>query len=133
LCVQSESQLQTNYSKSDAESIMANCFAKVYLTGQDHETTKKLESILGKIEYKDDDDKKNVMPLMTADSIRTMPLNKAILLCGHHKPILAKLYPYYENPTYRNNSKIPAPEMKCQIPFFNIPVLPFETPDEDEE
>lgn len=135
LLLQSEQQLIQHYGKADAESIMTNMVTKLYFTGQDIETAQRLENILGKVEIKDEDDKnrKTVVSLLTADTIRSLPANKAILLSSHHRPALVKLYPYYEHPNQRRQSQIPAPEIKCQLPFFTIPILPLQTPDDDED
>jgi type IV secretion system protein VirD4 len=135
LLCQSEQQLIENFGKSNAESIMSNAVTKLYFTGQDIETAQRLETILGKVEYVDEEDnnRKNVVPLLSADTIRSLPLSKALLISGHHRAALVKLYPYYENPKLRRYSQMPPTEIKCQLPFFNIPVLPLETPDDDEE
>lgn len=99
LLVQDFNQLTKNYGRHDAEAIRSNCFAKMYFTGQSLETTKELEQILGRFEYKDKEGKKQVRSLMTAEEIRIMQIKEAILICGHHAPMRAKLVPYYANTT----------------------------------
>lgn len=139
LMVQSEQQLIQNYGKADAESIITNAVSKLYFSGQDIDTAQKLERLLGKTEIivEDENDKekkrKEVVPLMTADTIRSLPANKAIMLSGSSRPILVKLSPYYENPTYRRYSHMPAPKQQSQLPFFTIPKIPLQTPDDDED
>ncbi len=132
IIVQDFNQLLRNYGKQDAEAIRSNCYAKLYFGGSGHETTQALESMLGKTEVTDEDGRKKVMPLMTADSIRTMKSDQAILLCGNLKPMLVTLHPFYNNPAYRRYSMMPAPSHMNQIPFTEIPTLSLDT-DEDEE
>jgi type IV secretory pathway TraG/TraD family ATPase VirD4 len=68
---------------------------------------------------------------MAADSIRTMKLDQALILCGHHRPIFAKMYPYYENATYRKYASMPTPALNSQIPFTTIPTIILENDDDD--
>ena len=114
LLVQDFSQIIHCYGKENAEGIKSNCFAKMYFTGTSLETSKELEQTLGKYQYQDDKKNKVVRSLMTNDEIRTMKENKAILICGHHKPIMARLRPFYKNIRYRNYSKIEPPEITIQ-------------------
>ena len=52
----------------------------------------------GKYTYKEEEGgRKNSRSLMTTDEIRTIPINQSIIVCGHHRPILAKMIPYYKN------------------------------------
>lgn len=124
ILVQSYSQVEFQYGKQNAEAIRSNSFAKMYFSGQNLDTTTELEKTLGKFEYKDKDDKKQIRSLMTSDEIRTMPLDRAILICGHHPPIKAKLHPYYKIYKYKKYSLIPPPETKTETEVFAIPVLP---------
>ncbi|TND10174.1 MAG: TrsK protein [Bacteroidetes bacterium] len=116
LLVQDFNQLTRNYGKHDAEAIRSNCFTKMYFTGQGLETTKELEQILGRFEYKDKDGKTVVRPLMTSDEIRIMNIKLALLLIGHHPPIKAKLKPYYEINEYRRWSEFPPPVITVSTP-----------------
>ncbi|HKR06137.1 MAG TPA: type IV secretory system conjugative DNA transfer family protein, partial [Bacteroidia bacterium] len=122
LLVQDFAQIVHHYGRYDADAIKSNCFAKMYFTGQSLETTKELESTLGKFEYKDDKGHKVVRALMTNDEIRTIKSSRAILICGNKAPIMAKLVPYYKNPVYRKLDAIKH-EIKGTIPFTKPPVL----------
>ena len=124
LIVQDYNQLIHNYGKFEADAIRANCFAKLYFSGQSLETSKELEQTLGRFEYIDKDGKKNIEPLMTNDQIRTMKLSRALLICGHHKPIFAKLQPFYKSRKYLEYSLIPTPEITNGISSDTIPILP---------
>lgn len=123
LLIQDISQLVHHYGRYDADAIKSNCFAKMYFTGQSNETTKELESILGRSQYEDEKGKKVVRPLMTNDEIRTIKSNRALLICGNHLPIVARLKPFYKNRLYLNYSNIPIDEIKSEINIDTIPVL----------
>lgn len=132
LIIQDFNQLVHHYGKYESDAIRANCFAKLYFTGQSLETAKELEQILGKFEYKDKDDHKVVRSLMTNDEIRTLKETRAILVCGHYPPILAKLHPYYKNFRYKKYSLISPPEHTSAtdsennmdaVPVLSLPVI----------
>ncbi len=123
LLVQDFSQLIHHYGKYDADGIKSNCFAKMFFTGQSLETSKELEQTLGKYQYEDAKGSKVVRPLMTNDEIRTMEKNRALLISGHHKPIFAKLRPYYKSPLFTQYSKIEPPLMNREVSFENIPSI----------
>jgi type IV secretory pathway TraG/TraD family ATPase VirD4 len=121
--IQDFNQLTHNYGKYEADGIKSNCFAKMYFTGASLETTKELEQTLGKYQYEDDKKRTVVRSLMTNDEIRTMKINKALLVCGHHPPIIARLRPYYKNSVYLQHSKIEAPEIDNQKLGYIVPLL----------
>ena len=123
LIIQDFNQLVHHYGKFESDSIRANCFAKLYFTGQSLETATELEKILGKFEYRDKEEKKVVRSLMTNDEIRTMKENRAILVCGHHLPVKTRLNPYYKSFVFRNFSSTPPPQTIAQTYFDSVPVL----------
>jgi type IV secretory pathway TraG/TraD family ATPase VirD4 len=104
LSLQTFNQLSQMYGKDDSETIRGNCYAKLYFTGQPQQTAEELERVIGKIEYADARGIKKIRPLLTADQIRTLPKDKAILICGHHKPIRLDMTPYYKNWRFRGQS-----------------------------
>lgn len=123
LLVQDFNQLVHNYGKHDADGIKSNCFAKMYFTGASLETTQELEHTLGKYQYEDEKKGTIIRPLMTNDEIRTMNLNKALLVCGHYSPILARLRPYYKNQIFKHFSQIDVPDMVNKSIALTIPLL----------
>lgn len=123
LLVQDFAQLVHHYGRYDADAIKSNCFAKMYFTGQSHESTKELEQTLGRFEYEEENGKKVVRPLMTNDEIRTMKSNRALLVCGNHPPIVARLKPFYKRMHYRRYSSYPIPEMQSQLDESTVPIL----------
>ena len=124
LLIQDFNQLIHNYGQFDANAIKANCFAKLFFTGQSLETTKELEQILGKFEYEDKEGKKIIRSLMTNDEIRTMKTSTALLVCGHHKPIMTRIKPYYKISKLRAYSEFKTPEKRTNAPDGPIPLLP---------
>lgn len=128
LLVQDFNQLIHYYGKYDADGIKSNCFTKMFFTGGSLETTKELEQMLGKYQYEDDKKRTVVRPLMTNDEIRTMNIKRALLICGHHPPILARLKPYYKNSKYIQYSKIQVPDIENEILGDEIPLLPLKVP-----
>jgi type IV secretion system protein VirD4 len=124
LLVQDFAQIIHHYGKYDADAIKSNCFAKMYFTGQSLETSKELEQTLGKFEYLDDMGHKVVRSLMTNDEIRTLKSTRALLICGNHQPIMARLRPYYKHFRYRKYSSLPLDQILSTIPITKIPVLP---------
>ncbi len=126
LLVQDFNQLIHHYGKYDADGIKANCFAKMFFTGQSLETATELERILGKFEFKDKEGHKVVRSLMTNDEIRMLDIKKALLICGHHPPLKIRLHPFYKNFRYRDYSKIEMNDMVNESTIEQIPILPLE-------
>ena len=124
LLVQDFNQLLHHYGKYDADGIKANCFAKMYFTGTSLETAKELEQTLGKYQFEDNKKRTVIRSLMTNDEIRTMNVKRALLICGHFPPILAKLRPYYKNTTFRNYSNIEVPEIENGELPESVSILP---------
>jgi type IV secretory pathway TraG/TraD family ATPase VirD4 len=75
------------------------------MSGQPLETARELELILGKYEYKDDENNKRTRQLLTMDEIRI--LKEAIILCGNLPPIKAKMIPYYEQRELKRLTSLP--------------------------
>ena len=130
LLLQDFNQLVHIFGKYEAESIRANCYSKLYFTGQSLETSTELERTLGKFEFKDKEERKVVRSLMTSDEIRMMEKNRAILICGNNPPVMAKLKPYYEKMNFREYSAIPVPVCENSALSDSIPVMPIYTSSE---
>ncbi len=133
LLVQDFNQLIHNYGQFDANAIKSNCFAKLFFTGQSLETTKELEKILGKFEFQDKEGKKVVRSLMTNDEIRTMKITSALLICGHYKPILTRLKPYYRIPRLRSYSELQTPDLTNCVATEAVSILPLNQNHNEEE
>lgn len=124
LLLQDFNQLVHLYGKHEADGIKSNCFAKLYFTGQSLETSTELERTLGKFEFKDKDGHKVVRSLMTSDEIRMLDIRRALLVCGHHPPIKARLKPYYKRIDFREYASIPAPEIENNALPGTVAVIP---------
>src|SRR5258706_1656669 len=132
LLVQDFAQVVHSYGKQDADAIKSNCFAKMFFTGGSHEMTKELEQTLGKFEYENENNQKITRSLMTNDEIRTMKINRALLVCGHYRPIMAKLKPYYKVSRYIEYSSIDVATKPATVPAEAIPVLPLKSSKQEE-
>ena len=124
LIVQSPQQMTNHYGKAETESILANCHSKLYFSGQNLETASELEKILGKWEFRDEEERKVVRSLMTNDEIRMLRQDRAILISGNSAPVIAKLRPYYQNKLYRDYANIPAPKSCSENTIDSVPLLP---------
>jgi type IV secretory pathway TraG/TraD family ATPase VirD4 len=69
---------------------------------------------------------------MTNDEIRTMKIDRALLVCGHYRPIMAKLKPYYKVSRYIEYSSIDVPMEPATVPAEAIPVLPLKSSKQEE-
>ena len=103
--VQDYQALVALYGQSEAHNIRTNTYAQVYLKNQPLETCKELEAILGRFTYTGEKDTEKIRHLMSADEIRKS--DDAIILCGNHAPIKAKMTPYYERYKLNKISQIP--------------------------
>ena len=124
LIYQDFNQVIQSFNKNDAETIRSNCYAKVYFTGQGLETARMLETTLGKYTYEDEKEIKRTRQLMTADEIRTMPVENAIVICGHHRPILANMRPYYKKNRTLAKTVYEKAKIVGDIPAGAVPLLP---------
>lgn len=121
--VQDFNQVVNAYGKADAEAIRSNCFSKVYFGGASLETTRELEQILGKYDYTNTEGKKETRPLLTNDEIRMLKADRALLICGHHPPILAHVRPAYKSRRYRSFMALQAPTLRGDAPL-TVSILP---------
>ncbi len=60
---------------------------------------------------------------MTADEIRTMEPNTALIISGSNRAIYTKMYPYFNNAKYRDFTKLPLPLISSKLPFDSIPII----------
>jgi len=101
IILQSISQLETRYSKAEANTILnGGISSKIFFSGADLSTTQMLEQILGKSKIEKTDKYGNIgfkeESLLNSSSIRTLNDDKAILIHANKKPILLSLHPYYK-------------------------------------
>lgn len=123
LVLQDFNQLRNLYGAPEAEAMRANCFAKVYFPGQPIDTCREIETLLGKREYQDKEGRKHTRQLMTADEIRTLKQNRAIIFCGSNRAIYARMKPYYKHWKYRTYGKLSMPPLTSKLTFDTVPLL----------
>lgn len=134
LVIQDFNQLCHLYGKPEAESIRSNCFSKVYFPNQPLETCRELEALLGKREYEDEDGHKHTRLLLTADEIRCMDNNSALIFCGSSRAIHAYMRPFYKSFRFASYSKLPAPDMNRNLmPFAVVPIIGHREKDTEQE
>lgn len=97
LAVQDEKQLVAQYGAEEAQVIVTNCFAKVYFAGQSLASSIRIEELAGSFIRVDETGQTYIRPLITRDEVRTLPIEKAILLAGNYSPMLMQLKPYYRS------------------------------------
>lgn len=128
LAYQDYSQLVHLYGRYEAESIRQNAYTKLYFSDQSLDTSVDLERLMGKYEAEDNKGRHRVRPLLTSDEIRVLPKNRALIIAGSHRPILARLTPYYKQRTLRLATEHhPAPREEEERPAFTK--LPLEALD----
>ena len=94
LGIQDISQLTDTYNREIANTLITNCYNKLYMTGMSLETANMLEATLGKYTYLEGKSKR-VRRLMTSWELRTMPTDRGIFIAGNYPPVYAKLHPVY--------------------------------------
>lgn len=123
LALQAKEQLIATYGKDSAETILSNCLAKLYFTGQSATVGSEIEQLTGQA-LRPTDTGALLQPLMTAAELRTLPKDRALLLLGNQSPILVKLRPYYRQRTLREKVDLPTPSyVRPPDPPLN-PVIP---------
>ena len=115
IILQSENQLSSHYSISDAKTILEGGMAsKLFYSGLDTETAKRVEAMLGKEisfqgRHNDIYREKN---LLNADGIRTLGNNEAIFITTNKKPALFTDTKYcFKHPKFKRFMKMtPVPQ-----------------------
>lgn len=109
--LQNLTQLENVYGKADAETILTNCLTHIYFPGLPLSTCQRLEKTLGTktVSYKESGfskndgsssnrDKEMGRSLLYADEIRTLDIDRAILIHGNKRPTLLTTTPWFKNP-----------------------------------
>lgn len=114
---QSQNQLVHNYGGPDAETIISNCYTKLYLPGGlDLTTAKKLEQRSGKFEYVDNDGVRRVRELITASEVLQIPQETGLLDVGNLPLMKLSMTPYYKKFTLGGKRDIPPLELTGEVP-----------------
>jgi type IV secretion system protein VirD4 len=127
LAIQSLNQIFQIYGQH--ESITANCNVQIALAPNDYKTAELLSKSLGSqtVSW----DRASVSngpgrvsttpadvgrPLLTAEELRRLPRNRALVLYAGLPPILARRIPYYEDPLLRHRTHYPPPSVSDKVP-----------------
>lgn len=132
LIFQSVSQIYNAIGKDNAETVIANCLTKCYLSGVDYPTAQNLMHQFGKtvIRYTDLKDRihEGVRELITIDEILTLPKNMAIFCHKNNRPAILKLKPAYRHNTLKRRMRIKPqfvlPKIPRKIEHLPIPKAP---------
>lgn len=106
IILQEYAQLSSAYGDDEAEAIYGGGMNnKLYFSGLDLKTTSNLERTLGhntafdnETGLYDESARTIAKPLMTADQIRMMKRNHALLISGSQKPVRLTMKPYFKYP-----------------------------------
>jgi type IV secretory pathway TraG/TraD family ATPase VirD4 len=110
LVLQSLSQLETQYGKTKANTILEGGIgSKLFYSGASEKTAQSIEQMLGKVIREetytiiDHDERTNRQEfnLLNADEIRTLPSNQAFFITGNKKPVLLEVTPHYNNREFK--------------------------------
>lgn len=133
LLYQDYSQLVHIYGRYEAETIRQNAFVRVHFGGASSESSTELEKMMGKYEAEDEDGRHRVRPLLTADEIRVLPKNRALIIAAGHRPIIGKLCPYYAQSRLRKRSAMPMPPQEEKEPMSKASRLDLKEPHAEPE
>ena len=123
------SQLTENYGIQNARTILQGAQTKLYFGGQNLETTREISQILGRYEYEDDKGIKRSRDLMTADEVRLLKSDEAIILNTHKRPMKVRMTPYYKQAAMRRLTSLKPLEiainkLACEeVPLLDLKIL----------
>jgi len=136
MIVQDYSQLKTIY-KEKADTIFANCGARVAFSIQDIETAKKVSEMIGNKTVLVEAPTQSsggflaagtmssghsliARPLMTPDELMRLDRNRQIVFLDEHRPILAEKWFYFQRPEFKALFDDPRPLLSAA----SLPLLP---------
>ena len=125
---QSKASLTGAFGKEIAESVVANCYSRLYLPGMDLDTAKYLEEYIGVHEIKKDKTVKKEESIMNAFSLRTME-NKGVLLLADQPASIIPLKAYYKNYRMKKRLKLPMPKLLYltdTLDTTEVPTIPLD-------
>lgn len=124
LMVQDEKQLINLYGHEMASTILSNCNTKLWMTNQPLHTAREIEAISGKTYREDVEGNKHLAPLISADEVRNLSPNKALVLHGHHRLVKMPLKPFYKNRKLKQLTQIAPPSRQQKLKNTSIEFLP---------
>lgn len=121
LVLQDYQALVAQYGAAEAHNIRTNTYAQIYLKGQNLDSCRELEAILGKRTIEDKRGKRT-QNLMNVQNIRTS--KDAIILLGNNLPLKRRMVPYFEHLWFRYLSQLP-PYPLPKKPIVDPPMIQF--------
>lgn len=103
IVLQSISQLESKYGKSEADIILNGWISsKIFFSGCDPSTSEMLSRVIGTTTQQNEDTKhKSKENLLNSFNIRTLEDNQAIYIYSNKLPVLLEVVPYYENRQFK--------------------------------
>lgn len=129
LIFQSVSQIYNAVGKQNAETILANCLTKCFLSGMDLPTAQMLVQLLGRTTMQYTDLQSNIREgsreLLTVDEIMCLPKDMALFTHKTNRPGLLRITPAYRQPILKRRMRIKGelylPAIPTKIPRLHIP------------
>jgi type IV secretion system protein VirD4 len=134
LGIQSLSQLESRYGRTASQTILTNCGTKIALHGLDIETARYVSASLGDGTINADrtstqrlfgvlpspivtvSDQHHGRPLLTADEVRRIKTDEAIVITGNHRPMLLNKKYYSTEPNTKSATPTPLGQALLSIP-----------------
>ena len=107
IVLQSISQLDTKYGKS-ADAIKGGIGTYLVFAGADYSTAKEISDVIGKKLLVERNNLTDIqqhyqeLTLLTANEIRTLQSNQAVLLSKNRHPLIVEIIPFYEHSTFKS-------------------------------
>lgn len=126
LMIQSSKQLAAVYGPDISEVIMDNTATKVYLPGLSHRMTASVSQSLGRRGVANDRGSiSSSTELLSADELRCLHDDEALVMIGNKRPWIAKMHRYYKNYFLRRKTRYTAelefPHLDTAPPLVTIP------------
>lgn len=121
---QSKGQLVDLYGPALARSILDNSFAVVYQGGQSIQVSQELEATMGKFEFIDERNVRQVRPLMTASEIHE--LEESLIILGNNRVIKTRTKPYFRQYRLRQLTSLPPYQPESKLSLITPPLLQFD-------
>ncbi len=129
MILQDLNQLETNYSEAEAKTIFeGGCATRIFYSGMDHDMAERLEKMLGKFTIRRRDRNgayiEKDRPLQTADELRMLPRETAVMIHDTMKPVKLQLVPADRDPQFSSLMALPPLAIPSEKPrsLFFVPL-----------
>ncbi len=112
LFLQDYSQLESRYSRSEAQTVMGGIGTHLHLAGSDLRTAQQISQRLGHKELATGKSgQKRTEALMTAEQVITMKSDEGLLLHANKKPFRFRIRPFFKSMRFRGYARMGAAEL----------------------